>query len=300
LDRLRPDLSIKLYLPEYGEGWARRLGLAFSCVPETIRCRRDRLVEWVGQHLEEDRPEFLVVDCFPNGLLGELESFLPTIEKKIFLTRWLHPRFVTRESNRTALDSFSVKLCTERLAPAFASFDFEEVGPILPCSPNEVLTREEARRALGLPKTAQIVWHQTTKTKTRPYQTALEALSVQHNFQLFHISPDSDLSKRAFPAARYLRAANLFVGPPGHQTYYEVVQAGVPAVFFPVDIPNDDQFKRSQGAYGPIHSQIYTPKETELASLFPQILESKLQPIHQFHGRKRAAERILSFLSQKS
>ena len=69
LSQARPDLATKLYLPEHGEGWARRLGLAFSCVPENVRCRRDLLSDWVAEALEADKPEVLIVDCFPIRVL---------------------------------------------------------------------------------------------------------------------------------------------------------------------------------------------------------------------------------------
>ena len=235
LSQARPDLATKLYLPEHGEGWARRLGLAFSCVPENVRCRRDLLSDWVAEALEADKPEVLIVDCFPIGLLGELESLLPSIKKKVFLTRWLHPRYISKEINRQTLQSFSLRLCTESLHRGFDHRGFENVGPILPCPPEEVLTRKEARLALGLDQDALIVWHQTTKSKTPGhYQEILETRSEELGYQLLQISPGSDLSQRAIPPARYLRAANLFVGQSGHQSYYEVIQAGVPAAFFPV------------------------------------------------------------------
>lgn len=58
--------------------------------------------------------------------------------------------------------------------------------------------------------------------------------------------PDSVIPISVFPAARYLRAFDLFVGAAGYNTCCEVLQSGIPTLFVPNALVSDDQGHRAR------------------------------------------------------
>jgi hypothetical protein len=154
-------------------------------------------------------PDVLVVDVFPRGVLGELTPDLAP--RRILLTRWVRPEFYQADGIAQAVQAYDRVLWTERPHPSIACGDV--IPPVRWVRPTDLLSRADAREALG----------------------------VSGHFTMDLRSPG------VFPAGAYLRAADMVLSAGGYQSYYEVMQAGVPVRWHPEERRTDDQHLRVSG-----------------------------------------------------
>lgn len=287
-------LRLHLYLPKRAKDWVSTFALQAKYGPSSPA----GYARWIEHQVAADRPELLIVDCFPTGFYGELAGVLPLVPKRVFLTRWLDPTSVATEVDRAALLGFSTRVCTEEIPAEYQALGFVRVDPILAAGANEVIERDQARRFLGISGSAKLVILSTTRFDTTGHLAALQLrkLSRQHDFVLLCLGPGSKLWRKTLPLGRWMRAADLVVAPPGHNTYYEVVQSGVPAVFLPLKLANDNHHQRSAGQLGASHGALVSASPQQLPGLFPGVLRQELRARHPFHGGAQAAALILEAL----
>lgn len=214
LARVCRDLgaSVLLLAPARLEPFARWAGIPHQAPPLEPPARPD-LREWVLGRLRAFRPDVLVLDVFPRGVLGELADRLEGLApRRVLVTRHVHPRFYEADGMDRALGALDLVLATEPEAPAL-------------------------RGHPGLRRIPPITLVQ-----------AWELSSPRVGFSGGIL--DLTGPPRILPAALAMPGARAVVAHGGYASYYEILQAGVPAVLCPRARPLDDQFRRARGQFG--------------------------------------------------
>lgn len=224
------------------------------------------LREWVVSVLGRFRPEVLVVDVFPRGVLGELREVLCALAPvRVLLTRHADPRFYQAPGMERALREYRLVLATEPPAPAL------EAHP-------------------GLRLVSPITLLEASELDPRPPR--FEVLD------LTGLAPDLARPPSVVPAAPVLRGAAVVVAHAGYASYYEILQAGVPAVLVPLPRPLDDQFARARGELGrPLRAphEVVDRREEVQAALRRLAGARPVEP-QDLGGARRAAEAIARLL----
>ena len=105
----------------------------------------------VGAWLSESTPDVLVVDTFPRGLTGELVALLPTVRApRVLVHRDLNPVYVERFDVARAVDAFDLLVVPGEDAPFAQHPRAVRTAPWLLLDADACLSREDARRQLGL------------------------------------------------------------------------------------------------------------------------------------------------------
>ncbi|MBI3930258.1 MAG: hypothetical protein HY319_32275 [Armatimonadetes bacterium] len=287
---LAPGVKTLMVVPDRLLELARRFGLAAAAPP----CRdRQGLATWLDDRLSEFRPDGLVVDVFVRGVLGEL-GLCRHLPPRVLLGRSLHPEY--HRMVRGALQDYRAVLWAEA-APAELR-DPLRVDPVVVVQ--ELLERERARHDLGLSPDLPAVLAIGTGS-TRSQQRLLERLAFVPQLRLFSTElPACDQVVSRIPAGSWLLAADVVVSAAGYQSYHEIVQAGVPAVFVPQRRQIDDQAARAQGRLGfaPRASWRVAATPEELAGAVSELLVTgtRADPVR-FSGAEQAARHVLKTLS---
>ncbi|QSQ12244.1 hypothetical protein [Myxococcus landrumensis] len=114
--------------------------LSKSAVRETVECV-----------LEGVRPEVLVVDTFPRGLVGELAPMLPGLRMaKVLVHRDLNPAYVAKFNIAEAVEDFDLLLVPGEDAPFAQHPRALRTAPWLLLEQEEWLSRARARERLGV------------------------------------------------------------------------------------------------------------------------------------------------------
>lgn len=133
------------------------------------------------------------------------------------------------------------------------------VPPVSLLDGNEILTRAEARAALGLDETGGYVLFSLGAGNLndvsgvgsgliRQFQSAgFRALWTRAPISLRNVELPSDVIPLSiYPLVRYLRAFDYFVGAAGYNTCCEVVQVGIPSLLVPNELTRaDNQIRRA-------------------------------------------------------
>ncbi len=223
----------------YGHG-ARALGLARACralglevlvlaprrvaplarwaevphqAPPVEPPQAHELSRWVFRTLARFQPDGLVVDVFARGILGELGPLLPRLAPhRTLLCRHVDPRFYALPGMEGILAGYHLVLATEPPPAALAGHaGLVRLPPVTLVGAGDILDRAQA-----------------------PDLGVLDLTGPP----------------RVLPAAPFLRGAVAVVAHAGYASYYEILQAGVPAVLLPRPRPLDDQFARARGLLG--------------------------------------------------
>ena len=298
--RLRPELSVCLYIPQRGKAWVRKLNLRAVTLP----CQR-KVPDpgaWLKQQFLSAPPRLLIVDCFPLGIRGELGEVLENIDKTVFVTRWLAQETMAHESVQKSLGSYSLRIRTEKIHPSLAGYDFHEVDPILSISSLELVDRDEARSLAGLSTSKRVVFLVITGEGRESFMLrhVTTQLAKEHDFHLEILTPHSRLSWKLFPLARFLRAADLVICLAGNNLYYELIQAGVPAILVPSNLTNDNHQARARGDLAVSHPHSRVCSANEIYRCFPEMLSRPLSRPRAFLGAEQASELILKLFEQKT
>lgn len=168
---------------------------------------------WVAATLARFRPDALVVDVFARGILGELGPLLPDLAPhRTLVCRHVDPRFYALPGMQAVLAGYHLVLATEPPPAALRGHPgLVPLPPVTLVSADELLDRARAPVLGVLDLTGPL---------------------------------------RVLPAAPVLRGALAVVAHAGYASYYEILQAGVPAVLLPRRRPLDDQFARARGLLG--------------------------------------------------
>jgi Glycosyltransferase family 28 C-terminal domain len=135
------------------------------------------------------------------------------------------------------------------------------VGPIRLLDESDLLSRRQARAALGISSTRPAVLLQLGAGNNYDYaplrRTAIAMLRERYDADVrvaqWPIAeeplelPEGVRSIREFPLSRYARAFDLVISAAGYNSFHEVLLAGVPAIFVPNEHPQqDDQLARAR------------------------------------------------------
>lgn len=112
--------------------------------------------QWIWHSVGLLRPDLLVIDTFPNGTFGELLSLLDLAKRRAFIYRPLKEDFAKRADFQALLPLYDLILVpdTEEDAPVLfpdaVRGAVHYTGPVMVRERAEQLSREEARRGLGV------------------------------------------------------------------------------------------------------------------------------------------------------
>lgn len=174
---------------------------------------RPTLRDWVLGEIQAFAPDGVVLDVFPRGVLGELTGLVEGLApSRVLVTRHVHPGFYELPGMGDALNAFDLVLATEPPAPVLLDHPgLRRVPPITLVTGQDLSRRPEP-----------------------PWSRVLDLTGPLH----------------VLPAALSMVGAQVVVAHGGYASYYEIYQAGVPAVVCPRDRPLDDQLRRACGQFG--------------------------------------------------
>ncbi|MBT9585850.1 hypothetical protein IV102_21085 [bacterium] len=212
-----PGTNIHFILPQRLQSWSR--GLQVHLVsPSSLGVQ-------VAHLLRKLRPDLLVVDTFPRGVLGELaELDFPC--PAWLVARWLKLSYALRPEVVTALGRYH-KILQCELTPWEQGC---QIGPVVATPP-----QPQGKR--------KILW-----LGSGPLETQC-LLSQALPSEAVMAAPDLGQSRQ--DVAQLLASASLVISASGYNAYHEIVQAGTPAIFWPQARLYDEQNLRAGGRLGP-------------------------------------------------
>lgn len=285
-----------LLAPERMKEWARLARVPIASPPRMAHTDAEMLGDWVCRSLRDFRPDVLIIDVFPRGVLGELAQRLPELAPcRILLTRWVNPRYYLRPDIAEALrHHYHAQLWSEPpddgLKPLLETCQgVQRVPPVLFVRPQDVESSTAGRQAFGVGELQRMVLglgSGDAATERNQLDTLVHAgRHARHRFAVLffshHLEPTETRSVRVvrvFPGGAWLRTCPVVVAAAGYQSYYEIVQASVPAVFVPLPRPVDDQRRRARGELGLITIAPHTviDEEAQLGPAVSALLEREI------------------------
>ena len=286
----QPNLTALALVPE-DRIQTEQPGLTLSISPTR---EPNALALWIQQELKRFRPDLVVVDTFPRGVLGELKELELQVPKAL-VTRWVEPRYYRVPGVWEALNRFDQVFWTEpKSDPTFPGV---QTDPVLPTSPS--CDRETSRQTLGASERPLVLvfgWGDLSEQMRQ--QTRFTTLSVRHNWDLRFLS--AELRTHMHEVWRLLSGADLIISACGYNACYEIAQHSVPVAWVPQQRKVDDQAVRATGVFPHTTLQPFLirpegPSENDLLSLLkaPRVPTSVLPP----KGAEQLAERLLSMVA---
>jgi hypothetical protein len=233
---LPPHVERLLLVPERLQSTVSRYQPCAS-PPST---EREPLAAWCADVLAEMKPQVLVVDVFPRGVLGELWPALPHLAPhRLLVTRRVDARYYAAAGVHEALPHYDRILCTE--AQSFGQRHEQRVPPVVLCEREDMLEPEAAREALGL--TGPVAPLMGIGNGDAGFEADLETAlaACGRPYVMFGWTR----GRHEFPAARYFRGAACAVSAAGYQSGWELMHAGTPAVLLAQQRKLDDQLWRA-------------------------------------------------------
>jgi UDP-N-acetylglucosamine--N-acetylmuramyl-(pentapeptide) pyrophosphoryl-undecaprenol N-acetylglucosamine transferase len=268
-------------------------------------------------------PAILVVDTFPAGASGELLSTLSWEMCRAFVFRAQQPERAAEAAFQTALSAYNLCIIPhqvgseELLIPECVAQDW--TGEIFIRSRDEGLSRRDARRTLGVPSDAKVLYvsfggggddeiaHALTVTLAAAagsgWTIALADAPLQTGGQVVSL-PDGVIRVRHYPMAECFPAFDGAISAGGYNTVAELVHFGIPSIIIPFPRGLDDQYARVNclATIGAILSGRLDVEQLrlQLTKLSDPVVAEKLSAKAKAqiptNGAKQAAERILSLL----
>jgi UDP-N-acetylglucosamine--N-acetylmuramyl-(pentapeptide) pyrophosphoryl-undecaprenol N-acetylglucosamine transferase len=206
--------------------------------------------QWVMNSIAGLAPDVLVVDTFPGGSFGELLPVLETVPTRVLVARAVKDAIATDDAYRALLPLYH-----KTIVP-----DERGVGPILLREREELLSREDARAALGVTdrKCVYVTLGGGGDEMAPRVLPQLCDRLVERGWHVvvgagpLYIGPERrgpfcTWIDRYVPL-ELLRAADAAVSAGGYNSVTELMFAGVPTVFLPQPRVADDQAGRAQAA----------------------------------------------------
>ncbi|SMG56519.1 glycosyltransferase [Paraburkholderia susongensis] len=274
----------------------------------------------LGMMLERVAPEVVVFDgTWPyQGFIAACERYGKA--KLVWSNRGLYR--AGKEKSFSRRDIFSLIVRPGEVGDSFAVEDGEfaraqvRVPPVCILDEDELLDREQARSALGLPLAGRYALFSLGAGNINDVESVAAGLIRQLQDAGFEIVwarnpisvkevvlPDGIRSISAYPLVRYMRAFDVFVGAAGYNTCCEVVQTQVPSLLVPnTSATLDDQLRRAQLVAG--HAPVVVSpctNETELQAAVVAVLDLvALAGMRQcpvpMNGAEMAAEEMLTLI----
>jgi predicted glycosyltransferase len=215
------------------------------------------------------KPHCLVVDCFPAGLQDELLPLLQTSIHKVFVFRAQRENTTRGADFQKALSLYALILVPHNegsesvLLPTSANSVW--TGPMMAYETSEMLSREAARAALGLPsdkfvglitlggggeaEIAAARRHIEEALQAKPDDETwveVEGPLLRHTPESFNLSFPWRVLRDVHPLMLYLNAFDGAISATGYNTVQELQVAGVPTILWPFPRLLDDQNARAQ------------------------------------------------------
>lgn len=264
-------------------------------LPSGVRCimpaAADRkncaaLRNWVSSILEFERPQQLIVDAFPAGILGEL-SGLPGLEEIscVYLARVLKlDQYRQRIEKGTGLPRFSSIVRLEKLTNdheallAELSCETNNIGQISnirlidpPCQPDENLSA-------ALPGNFDLIIHAGSASEIRQlYQLATETAALEkRTTSLVLVTPgekpsflpDRAIHLRCYPATWVIEKAQCVFSAAGFNIMRQMSETCVRHEVMPFDRALDDQFYRAASCSKLRNSHFHATPKSEQQTAF--------------------------------
>lgn len=222
--------------------------------------------QWVWHSLALIRPDLLVVDSFPRGSFGELLSALDLCHRRAFVYRPMKPGFASRADFQAMLPLYDAILVPDAEDPTLPlPADARErttwLGPVMIRERIELLPRGVARARLGVPDDRLAVYVSAggggDPGARSQLAAVLEALETDPSLHLvvgagpLHRGPvrhGPHVTWLTGNATELMAGFDLAVSAAGYNTFFELMHAGVPAVFIAQEKIADEQARRAERA----------------------------------------------------
>lgn len=223
---------------------------------------------WVCETLRALEPDLLLVDTFPQGYFEELGPLLTECPKTAFIYRPLKEIHAGLPEFQNALSHYNLILVPEYeqnepvlVLPAVRD-RVRYIGPMMVRERAEILSREEARKVLGIASDRLAVYISAggggDPDAERLIETAYKALSGIPGLHLVIgagplyrgncIYSDHLTWLAQGNAAEFMAAFDVAVSAAGYNSFNELMHFGVPTVFLPQQKWADDQKARAERA----------------------------------------------------
>jgi UDP-N-acetylglucosamine--N-acetylmuramyl-(pentapeptide) pyrophosphoryl-undecaprenol N-acetylglucosamine transferase len=223
---------------------------------------------WVGETLNALEPDLLLVDTFPQGYFEELGPLLIECPKTAFIYRPLKEIHAGLPEFQNALSHYNLILVPEYeqnepvLVPPSVRDRVRYIGPMMLRERAEILSREEARKVLGIANDRLAVYISAggggDPNAERLIEAGYKALSGIPGLHLVIgagplyrgncIYSDHLTWLAQGNAAEFMAAFDIAVSAAGYNSFNELMHFGVPAVFLPQEKWADDQKARAERA----------------------------------------------------
>ena len=196
------------------------------------------------------RPDVLVADTFPGGSVGELVTALELAPRRVLVARKVRPGLAEDAAWQALLPLYH-----RVIEP-----DERGTGPVLIRDRAELLSREEARRALGVGE-GRAVYLTLGGGGDLSAPGALPGLARRLRERGWHVvvgagplyqgeevhGPGLTWLSRAVPM-ELLPGVDAAVSAAGYNSFHELMHVGLPTVFLPQPRIADDQAERAARA----------------------------------------------------
>ncbi|MDA8150132.1 MAG: glycosyltransferase [Nitrospiraceae bacterium] len=237
-----------------GKSRAKKSGLTLKSYIQTVRP-----LFW--QAVASFDPHVLVVDTFPEGPEGELRAILEWPIKKIFIFREIDPDRWPEDQYSSLLSPFHKILVPhapgEVPLPSFFETDprVHFIGPVT--APVPVHSREEARSLLGIDEDPTFLvtlgggGDPDSVFLSEKVASFLKKREISFRIAtgpLARVPANQDFPREkllsVWPLKPWLGAFDGVISSGGYNTFHEVIEAGIPALFIPFQRALDPQKNR--------------------------------------------------------
>lgn len=224
--------------------------------------------QWVWHSLGLLRPDLLIVDTFPRGSFGELLSALDLCRHRAFIYRPVREDFLNAAEYQSILPLYDLTVVPELESdvpaaqrPASPS-RLHYVGPVVAREPFERLSRAAARARLGVTDDRLLVYVSAggggDDRASEQLHAVCDALLVHGDVHLFVAAGPLYRGTPRYGeritwvstagTSELLGGVDLAVSAAGYNSFYELMQAGVPTLFMPQEKVADEQDRRAARA----------------------------------------------------
>ncbi len=202
---------------------------------------------WVLQTIAGLRPDVLIVDTFPSGSFGELALALELATHRVLVARRVKAEVAAQPAYQALLPLYE-----RSIQP-----DDGDGAPILLRGVDELLPRQEARKALGIPSGRRAVYVTLGGGGDPAVPQLLPRLVRRLGEADWHVVVGAgplyqgeELRGEGITWLSRYTPAELFSGVDaavsagGYNTFHELMHCGVPTVFLPQPRISDDQQAR--------------------------------------------------------
>jgi hypothetical protein len=284
----RAGVTTLVLCPTRAQPWVE----AFSPCSACADIGRAALGRWVDEQMEGFRPDLVVVDTFPRGILGELN--LPQKLPKVLVTRWVIPDYYRMPGVFQALVGYSEICWTEPRSDV--SFPGTDCQPVL--SAAEPRPREQARALLRPRGPLVLALGSGKPAEQLAWAKRLQACAKARSWDLRWYSRELGTARENL--GRDLRAADAVISAAGYNSYYEIASVGVPVLWLPQKRLTDDQFRRAQGEFPFSHqgAQRVATGPEDLRSSLDTLLQSSAVAGQRPQGRAQVVDILLKHLQK--